>query len=35
MPWEWIAIGGLTAATLLVTGLLFFRHQERLFADVA
>lgn len=35
MPWEWIAIGSLSAATLLFTGLLFFRHQERLFADVA
>ena len=35
MPWDWIAIGSLTAATMLFTGLLFFRHQERLFADVA
>ena len=35
MPWDWIAVGSLTAAALLVSGLLFFRHQERLFADVA
>jgi lipopolysaccharide transport system permease protein len=35
MPWDWIAIGSLTAILLLFTGLLYFRHQERLFADVA
>jgi homopolymeric O-antigen transport system permease protein len=35
MPWDWIATGSLSAAAMLLTGLLFFRHQERLFADVA
>ena len=35
MPWDWIAIGSVTAFVLLLTGMLFFRRQERLFADVA
>jgi homopolymeric O-antigen transport system permease protein len=35
MPWDWIAIGSLSAAAMLLTGLFFFRHQERIFADVA
>lgn len=35
MPWDWIAIGSTTAALLMVSGLLFFRRQERIFADVA
>lgn len=35
MPWTWIAIGSCTAAILLVSGMLFFRRQERIFADVA
>lgn len=35
MPWDWIAIGSVSAIAMLVSGMLFFRHQERLFADVA
>src|SRR5262249_51958587 len=35
MPWDWIAVGSLTALAMLVTGMLFFRRQERIFADVA
>jgi lipopolysaccharide transport system permease protein len=35
MPWEWIGIGALTASLTLLSGLLFFRRQERIFADVA
>jgi lipopolysaccharide transport system permease protein len=35
MPWGWIGIGGVTSAILLLTGLMYFRRQERLFADVA
>jgi lipopolysaccharide transport system permease protein len=35
MPWDWIAIGGLSASCLLVTGLMYFRRRERIFADVA
>jgi lipopolysaccharide transport system permease protein len=35
MPFGWIATGTLTAATLLVTGVLYFRNRERFFADIA
>jgi lipopolysaccharide transport system permease protein len=35
MPWGWIGIGAASALGLLMTGLLYFRRQERLFADVA
>lgn len=35
MPYAWIAIGTLTSAIALVTGALYFRNRERLFADVA
>jgi lipopolysaccharide transport system permease protein len=35
MPWDWIGIGALSAAAMLVSGLFYFRHRERLFADVA
>lgn len=35
MPWNWIAIGSMSAAILLASGLFYFRRQERLFADVA
>jgi lipopolysaccharide transport system permease protein len=35
VPWGLLAIGGLSAVTLLISGLLFFRRQERLFADLA
>ncbi|MFN7734471.1 MAG: ABC transporter permease [Pirellula sp.] len=35
MPWDLIGIGALSSLFLLVTGLLYFRKQERLFADVA
>lgn len=35
MPWDLIAIGGLTALILSVTGAFYFRRTERIFADVA
>ena len=35
MPWEWLAIGTLSACIMLLTGLFYFRYRERLFADVA
>ena len=35
MPWDLIAVGSATAAALAVTGMLYFRRMERLFADVA
>jgi lipopolysaccharide transport system permease protein len=35
MPWDWIGIGALSAAAMLVSGLFYFRYRERLFADVA
>ena len=35
MPWAWIGIGALTAVFLFVTGALYFRRMERVFADVA
>lgn len=35
MPWDQIAIGGAVSAFFLVTGALYFRRSERLFADVA
>jgi lipopolysaccharide transport system permease protein len=35
MPWDWIEIGALSASALLISGLFYFRRQERLFADVA
>lgn len=35
MPWDLLAVGTATCALLLVTGLAFFRHKEKIFADVA
>ena len=35
MPWHWIVIGGLSSLVLAVSGLLYFRSRERIFADVA
>jgi lipopolysaccharide transport system permease protein len=35
MPIAWIALGTLTSVIALVTGALYFRNRERLFADVA
>ena len=35
MPWGLLGIGALTATAMLFTGALFFRHKERVFADVA
>ena len=35
MPWTLIGIGCLSTGVLLVTGLVFFRSRERIFADVA
>ncbi len=35
MPWNWIAIGSVSALIIFLSGLLYFRRQEKLFADVA
>jgi lipopolysaccharide transport system permease protein len=35
MPFGWIALGTATAVLLCVTGALYFRSREKLFADVA
>jgi lipopolysaccharide transport system permease protein len=35
MPWDLIAIGMASTTVFLVTGMLYFRRQERLFSDVA
>jgi lipopolysaccharide transport system permease protein len=35
IPWDLIGIGSVSTLVLLLTGLYYFRRQERLFADVA
>jgi len=35
MPWDLLGIGALSAAALAVSGCLYFRARERIFADVA
>jgi lipopolysaccharide transport system permease protein len=35
MPWDLLAVGGGSAVVIAVTGCLYFRAKERLFADVA
>ena len=35
MPWDFLAVGGVTAVVILLSGMLYFRSRERLFADVA
>ncbi|MAL97654.1 ABC transporter permease [Hydrocarboniclastica marina] len=35
MPWDFIAIGGLVSLLLFVSGTLYFRRKEHIFADVA
>ena len=35
MPWDLIGMGTITAIALFVTGALYFRRKERIFADVA
>lgn len=35
MPWDFIVIGGIVAIVLFVTGMLYFRRKEHIFADVA
>jgi len=35
MPWDFIGVGSLVALSLLVSGALYFRFKERIFADVA
>lgn len=35
MPWDLIGIGAVSAVGLLLSGMLYFRSKERLFADVA
>lgn len=35
MPWAYIGVGALVAVALFISGALYFRRMERLFADVA
>jgi len=35
MPWDFIAVGAITGVLLAVSGALFFKRTERVFADVA
>jgi len=35
MPWGWIATGAVMSSIIFIVGLLQFRQQERIFADVA
>jgi lipopolysaccharide transport system permease protein len=35
MPWQWILTGAVSSLVIFATGLLQFRKQERVFADVA
>lgn len=35
MPWDLITIGAMSSIILLVSGIFYFRRQERVFADVA
>jgi lipopolysaccharide transport system permease protein len=35
MPWDLVAVGSCSAVILAVTGCLYFRRRERIFADVA
>jgi lipopolysaccharide transport system permease protein len=35
MPWDLIAIGSMTSLLLFISGTLYFRRMERIFADVA
>ena len=34
MPWDLIAVGGITATVIAFSGAIYFRHMERIFADV-
>lgn len=35
MPWDFLALGSLTAAVIAVSGAMYFRRKEQVFADVA
>jgi lipopolysaccharide transport system permease protein len=35
MPWDLVAMGTFSTLLLFVTGALYFRRMERIFADVA
>lgn len=35
MPWDYIAMGSISAVVIFVSGMLYFRRTERVFADVA
>lgn len=35
MPWGLIGVGTITASFLFITGALYFKRKERIFADVA
>jgi lipopolysaccharide transport system permease protein len=35
MPWDFVAIGLAVAAAVAVSGMLYFRRKEHVFADVA
>jgi hypothetical protein len=35
MPWSFMLVGGVVSVVLFVTGMLYFRRKEHIFADVA
>jgi lipopolysaccharide transport system permease protein len=35
MPWDLLAVGAASAAVIFITGALYFKRMERVFADVA
>lgn len=35
MPWDLLAVGTISTTVMLLTGLVFFRNKEKIFADVA
>jgi lipopolysaccharide transport system permease protein len=34
MPWEFIVVGTISAVVIALSGLVYFRYMERIFADV-
>ena len=35
IPWDLVLVGGVSEMLMLLTGLIFFRSKEKIFADVA
>jgi lipopolysaccharide transport system permease protein len=34
MPWDFIVVGTISAVVIALSGLVYFRYMERIFADV-